>query len=71
MQNRETVTGRLRRRGATGVYKAYSVPLGFAIIVLNTLGSSIRLGVVIDSVSRLVIVEVVTSFLIRAVVGIT
>ena len=42
-----------------------------AIIVLDTLRSSIRLRIVIDLVARLVVVEVVTSFLIRVVIGIT
>jgi hypothetical protein len=71
LQNRETVTGRLRRRGATGVHKAHSIPSGFAIAALNTLGSSIRLRAVADSVSRLVVAEAVSSLFIRAAAGVT
>ena len=53
-----------------GVYKAHSVPSGFAIAALNTLGSSVRLGAVTDLVSRLITMEAISSFLIRAAAGI-
>ena len=54
-----------------GVYKAHSVPSGFAIAALNTLGSSVRLRAVTNTVPGLVIAEVVTSFLIRVAAGVT
>jgi hypothetical protein len=47
------------------------VPSGFTIIALDALGSSIRLRVIADSVTRLVAVEAITSFLIRVAAGIT
>ena len=71
MQDREAVTRRLRRRRATGVHQAHSVPSSFTIAALDALGSSIGLRAVADSVARLVVAETVTGFLIRAAAGIT
>jgi hypothetical protein len=71
LQNRETVTGRLQRRGATSVHKAHSIPSGFAIAALDTLRSSVGLRAVTDSVARLVAAETITGFLIGVAVSIT
>ena len=57
--------------GAVMFWLWYLVSSSITIIVLDTLKSSIRLRVVINIVSRLVVVEVVTSFLIRILVSIT
>ena len=71
MQDREAVTRRLRRRRATGVHQAHSVPSGFTIAALDALGSGVGLRTVADSVVGLVTAEAVTSFLIRAAAGVT